>query len=158
MNKQFEGHKTTVTSVAMMPGGLDTPTSGCTEGPTPLLFVTTAMDCSVKLWSHREPGYPLLSYDDRNDYFVGCDYSPIHPALFASTDLGGSLDFWSLNSDHEVSRIRRPLVITTANWHEDNIPAAFSVVGTHGIDTNRRGCCYESVQVSQEGLPPGCWR
>ncbi len=85
----------------MMPGGLDAPIG--LEGPVAPLFVTTAMDCSVKLWSHREPSYPLLSYDDRNDYFVGCDYSPIHPALFATTDLGGALDLWSLNSDHEVS-------------------------------------------------------
>uniref|UniRef100_A0A5K3F513 WD_REPEATS_REGION domain-containing protein n=2 Tax=Mesocestoides corti TaxID=53468 RepID=A0A5K3F513_MESCO len=99
ISDQFESHKAPVTCLAMMPS-LEAPLG--LEEPPSTLFVTTAMDCSVKLWSHREPAYPLLSYDDRNEYFVGCDYSPIHPALFATTDLGGSVDLWSLNSDHEV--------------------------------------------------------
>ena len=57
----------------------------------------------MRLWNARgSPSYPLLAYEDRNDYFVGCDASPIHPGLFATTDLSGCLDIWSLNSDHEV--------------------------------------------------------
>ncbi|VDM35208.1 unnamed protein product [Hydatigera taeniaeformis] len=105
---QFEGHRAPVTGVSVLAGaevaalsdGVSAVTVCGVEGP---LFVTTGMDCSVRLWSVREsPAYPLLSYEDRNDYFVGCDASPIHPGLFATTDLSGCLDLWSLNSDHEV--------------------------------------------------------
>uniref|UniRef100_A0A0R3WAC8 WD_REPEATS_REGION domain-containing protein n=1 Tax=Taenia asiatica TaxID=60517 RepID=A0A0R3WAC8_TAEAS len=108
LTTQFEGHKAPVTGVSVL-AGAEVPAiaedvavtmPNGVEGP---LFVTTGMDCSVRLWSVREsPAYPLLSYEDRNDYFVGCDASPIHPGLFATTDLSGCLDFWSLNSDYEV--------------------------------------------------------
>ncbi|EUB56052.1 Cytoplasmic dynein 1 intermediate chain 2 [Echinococcus granulosus] len=108
LTAQFEGHKAPVTGVSVLASAevaviaedVAVPMTNGGEGP---LFVTTGMDCSMRLWSVREsPAYPLLSYEDRNDYFVGCDASPIHPGLFATMDLSGCLDFWSLNSDHEV--------------------------------------------------------
>nr|CDS25787.1 Dynein intermediate chain [Hymenolepis microstoma] len=109
LTDSFEGHKAPVTGVAVLANaetaGLS---SSLDEGSLAIggeypLFVTTGMDCSVRLWSARDsPAYALLSFEDRNDYFVGCDASPIHPALFATTDLSGCLDLWSLNNDHEV--------------------------------------------------------
>ncbi|VUZ42607.1 unnamed protein product, partial [Hymenolepis diminuta] len=109
LTNSFEGHKAPVTGVAVLANaetaGLSSiPDDGSLAigGEYPL-FVTTSMDCSVRLWSARDfPAYPLLAFEDRNDYFVGCDTSPIHPALFATTDLSGCLDLWSLNNDHEV--------------------------------------------------------
>lgn len=108
LTTQFEGHKAPVTGVSVLAGAevaaiAEDVAVAMTNGVEGPLFVTTGMDCSMRLWSVRESSaYPLLSYEDRNDYFVGCDASPIHPGLFATTDLSGCLDFWSLNSDHEV--------------------------------------------------------
>ncbi|KAM7536876.1 hypothetical protein Aperf_G00000087878 [Anoplocephala perfoliata] len=110
LTSSFEGHKAPVTGVAVLASaeaaGLSSvPDDGSLAlglGGCPL-FVSTGMDCSVRLWGVRDsPAYPLLSFEDRNEYFVGCDASPIHPALFATTDLSGCLDLWSLNTDHEV--------------------------------------------------------
>ncbi|VDL99260.1 unnamed protein product [Schistocephalus solidus] len=91
--EQFEGHRAPITAVCIP----------CVEGSadSPPLFLTTSMDCSVKLWSKKDT-FPIFSFDDRIAYFLDCDWSPVHPALFTTVDLGGQLDVWSLNLDHEV--------------------------------------------------------
>ncbi|VDO06529.1 unnamed protein product [Rodentolepis nana] len=117
----FEGHKAPVTGVAVLANAETAGLSSTLDdgslaivGEYPL-FVSTGMDCSVRLWSARDsPAYPLLAFEDRNDYFVGCDASPIHPALFATTDLSGCLDLWSLNNDHEVTIVLRCVVPTAS--------------------------------------------
>ncbi|BHF76258.1 Cytoplasmic dynein 1 intermediate chain 2 [Sparganum proliferum] len=93
ISDQFEGHRAPITSVCIP----------CVEGTSdsPPLFLTTSMDCSVKLWSKKHT-FPIFSFDDRINYFLDCDWSPVHPALFATVDLSGQLDVWNLNQDHEV--------------------------------------------------------
>nr|CDS31360.1 kelch protein 18 [Hymenolepis microstoma] len=47
---------------------------------------------NIRLWCARDsPAYALLAFEDRNDHFVRCDVSPIHPAL-CNKDLSGFLD------------------------------------------------------------------
>ena len=52
----------------------------------------------VPLQSHR----PVYSFEDNGDYIYDVQWSPIHPALFATVDGMGKLDLWNLNTDTEV--------------------------------------------------------
>ena len=47
-------------------------------------------------------GHPLCSFENNNEYVYDVQWSPIHPALFASVDGEGRLDFWNINVDTEV--------------------------------------------------------
>ena len=42
------------------------------------------------------------SFEDNSDYVYDAQWSPIHPALFATCDGTGRLDMWNLNNDTEV--------------------------------------------------------
>lgn len=44
----------------------------------------------------------IHSFEDNSDYVYDVQWSPIHPALFASVDGMGRLDLWNLNQDTEV--------------------------------------------------------
>jgi len=45
----------------------------------------------------------IHSFEDNSDYVYDVQWSPIHPALFASVDGMGRLDLWNLNQDTEVN-------------------------------------------------------
>lgn len=45
---------------------------------------------------------PLCSFDGNSDFIYDVQWSPSHPALFASIDGSGRLDFWNINQDMEV--------------------------------------------------------
>lgn len=45
----------------------------------------------------------LHSFEDNSDYVYDVQWSPIHPALFASVDGDGRLDLWNLNNETEVT-------------------------------------------------------
>ena len=45
----------------------------------------------------------IHSFEDNSDYVYDVQWSPIHPALFASVDGMGRLDLWNLNTDTEVN-------------------------------------------------------
>ena len=47
----------------------------------------------------------LHSFEDNSDYVYDVQWSPIHPALFASVDGMGRLDLWNLNQDTEVHTV-----------------------------------------------------
>ena len=47
----------------------------------------------------------LHSFEDNSDYVYDVQWSPIHPALFASVDGMGRLDLWNLNQDTEVGAV-----------------------------------------------------
>lgn len=51
----------------------------------------------------------LYSFEDNGDYVYDTQWSPIHPALFASVDGMGKLDLWNLNHDTEVGIVFRRL-------------------------------------------------
>jgi WD40 repeat protein len=50
--------------------------------------------------SHR----PVYSFEDNGDYIYDVQWSPLHPALFATADGSGRLDLWNLNNDTEVKK------------------------------------------------------
>lgn len=92
----FEGHQGPVTSVNMhhVQGQVD----------FSHLFLTSSIDWTVKLWSLKE-NKPLYSFEDNGDYIYDVQWSPIHPALFASVDGMGRLDLWNLNNDTELPTV-----------------------------------------------------
>lgn len=91
--EQFEGHSGPVTGVSYncVPGQID----------FSHLFLTSSFDWTLKLWSSKNPKM-LYSFEDNGDYIYDVQWSPIHPALFASVDGMGRLDLWNLNKDTEV--------------------------------------------------------
>ena len=56
----------------------------------------------------------LHSFEDNSDYVYDVQWSPIHPALFASVDGDGRLDLWNLNNETEVTYI--PLSLSLSVW------------------------------------------
>ena len=50
----------------------------------------------------------IHSFEDNSDYVYGVEWSPIHPALFASVDGMGRLDLWNLNNETEVQQRLTP--------------------------------------------------
>ncbi|KAI0334523.1 dynein intermediate chain [Cubamyces sp. BRFM 1775] len=81
------------------------------------LFLTCAVDWTVKLWrakSLAKPSTsvthvpPLYSFDEADDYVYDARWHPTHPALFGTVDGAGKFDIWNLNHDTEV-----PVVSTT---------------------------------------------
>ena len=65
------------------------------------LFLSSSTDWTVKLWSVQEK-QPLMVLDYFDDYVYDVQWSPVHPALFATADGLGNLDFWNLIHDTEV--------------------------------------------------------
>ena len=66
------------------------------------LFITSSMDWTIKLWSMKERK-PICSFDDFGDSIMDCQWSPVHPAIFASADVMGNLQIWNLNYNTNVS-------------------------------------------------------
>ena len=91
--EQFEGHHGPVTAVDYhaVPGPID----------FSHLFLTSSFDWTMKLWSNKDSKV-LYSFENNGDYVYDVQWSPIHPALFASVDGEGKLDLWNLNHDTEV--------------------------------------------------------
>lgn len=44
----------------------------------------------------------IHSFEDNSDYVYDVQWSPVHPALFATVDGMGRLDLWNLNEETEV--------------------------------------------------------
>ncbi|VDO14299.1 unnamed protein product [Rodentolepis nana] len=98
------------------------------------IYLTTSMDCTAKLWSRTER-LPLVSFEERSDYILNCDWSPSHPALFATVDLGGHLDIWNLIMNSEV-----PTASTILNNEASPNCCKFEKKGSHiavGDDSGR---------------------
>ncbi|KJE89338.1 hypothetical protein CAOG_008445 [Capsaspora owczarzaki ATCC 30864] len=71
------------------------------------LIISSSMDWSVKLWSSKSRT-PIHSFEASGDYIYDAQWSPVHPAVFATVDGASRLDLWNLNGDIEV-----PAVSTT---------------------------------------------
>lgn len=89
----YDGHQGPITGISVnaVQGGID----------FSHLFLTSAIDWSMKLWSLKD-AKPIYSFEDNSDYVLDVAWSPTHPALFAAVDCGGRLDLWNLNQDTEV--------------------------------------------------------
>ncbi|KAL7753757.1 hypothetical protein RI367_000688 [Sorochytrium milnesiophthora] len=49
---------------------------------------------------------PLCVFQEADDYVYDVQWSPTHPAVFASVDGSGNLDVWNLNRNKEVPSVR----------------------------------------------------
>ena len=73
------------------------------------LFLTSSADWSVRLWNAADASpnggnSALHTFLHGVDYVWGVQWSPAHPAVFASIDGGGSLYIWNINQEIEVLR------------------------------------------------------
>lgn len=93
INEAFEAHQGPVTGIDchQVQGRLD----------FSHLFLSSSFDWTIKLWSLKH-STPIHSFEDNSDYVYDVQWSPVHPALFATVDGMGRLDLWNLNEDTEV--------------------------------------------------------
>jgi len=98
--EQYSGHKGPITSLDFHPA----------HGPVDFsdYFLTSSVDWSIKLWNKKNTA-PVHSFEDIGDYVYDVQWSPIHPAMFASVDGTGSLCLWNLNEDSEAPYARTPV-------------------------------------------------
>eukprot|EP00128_Syssomonas_multiformis_P012042 Colp12_sorted_trinity150504_noHs@2830 len=66
------------------------------------LVLTSSMDWSVKLWSHKGK-QALKSFEDFGDYVYAAKWSPTHPSVFATVDGRPALSIFNINQDTEVA-------------------------------------------------------
>ncbi|XP_067687245.1 cytoplasmic dynein 1 intermediate chain 2-like isoform X23 [Haliotis asinina] len=112
INEAFEGHQGPITSIDChsVPGQID-------FSP---YFITSSFDWTIKLWSIKDQKF-IHSFEDNSDYVYGVQWSPIHPALFASVDGMGRLDLWHLNNETEVptaSVVVDNVALNQLKWHQ----------------------------------------
>ncbi|KAH3868363.1 hypothetical protein DPMN_031507, partial [Dreissena polymorpha] len=114
ISESFEGHQGPVTGIDChkVAGQID-------FSP---YFVTSSFDWTIKLWSMKDRKY-IHSFEDNSDYVYDVQWSPIHPALFASADGMGRLDLWNLNQDTEVpsasSILDTGAALNHLRWHQN---------------------------------------
>lgn len=103
--EQFEGHYGPVTAIDY----------NRVHGPVDFshLFLTSSFDWTIRLWSNKDTKV-LYSFENSGDYVYDVQWSPIHPALFASVDGMGKLDLWNLNQDTEVPTTSVTIEATSA--------------------------------------------
>ncbi|XP_065184701.1 cytoplasmic dynein 1 intermediate chain 2-like [Sycon ciliatum] len=89
----YEGHTGPVTSLSSHTA------SGQVDFSN--LFLTSSFDWTVKLWSQKHQ-QAIYSFETSSDYVFDVQWSPVHPAVFASVDGVGHLDLWNMNTDTEV--------------------------------------------------------
>ncbi|KAL8272547.1 hypothetical protein Esti_003546 [Eimeria stiedai] len=91
-----EAHGGALTSLHFHPG----PSEGWRDYSH--LLLSSSVDWSVKLWSNKNLESPIVSFD-ADAYVYDAKWHPTSPAVFASTDGGGSLQVWNLAADWAVS-------------------------------------------------------
>ncbi|XP_045210192.2 cytoplasmic dynein 1 intermediate chain 1-like isoform X3 [Mercenaria mercenaria] len=84
-------------------------------------FLTSSFDWTIKLWSMKDNKF-IHSFEDNSDYVYDVQWSPIHPALFASVDGMARLDLWNLNQDTEVPSasvsMDTGVALNHLRWHQ----------------------------------------
>ncbi|KAG8744173.1 hypothetical protein FRC10_010639 [Ceratobasidium sp. 414] len=75
------------------------------------LFLTSAVDWTVKLWRARNATKPstsahtispVYSFEEAGNYVYDVKWHPAHPAVFGCVDGNGKFDLWNLNADTEI--------------------------------------------------------
>ncbi|KAL3100337.1 hypothetical protein niasHT_029041 [Heterodera trifolii] len=67
------------------------------------LCLTCSMDFGIKLWNIKsQKSAPLLTLDRKHKFYVtDVQWSPVHPAVFASLSAEGMLNLWNINMNTE---------------------------------------------------------
>ncbi|XP_052804393.1 cytoplasmic dynein 1 intermediate chain 1-like isoform X3 [Mya arenaria] len=114
ISESFEGHQGPITGIDChkVAGQID-------FSP---YFLTSSFDWTIKLWSIKDRKF-IHSFEDNSDYVYDVQWSPIHPAVFASVDGMGRLDLWNLNQDTEVPSASNVLdtgaALNHLRWHQN---------------------------------------
>lgn len=109
----FEGHQGPITGIHSHTG----------EGQIDFspYFLTSSFDWTIKLWSIKDQKF-IHSFEDNSDYVYDVQWSPVHPALFASVDGMGRLDLWNLNIETEVPSasvvMDGNVALNRCRWHQ----------------------------------------
>lgn len=112
ISEAFEGHQGPITGINChaVPGQID-------FSP---YYLTSSFDWTIKLWSIKDSKF-IHSFEDNSDYVYDVQWSPVHPALFASVDGMGRLDLWHLNNDTEVPTATvvtdNNVALNRCRWH-----------------------------------------
>lgn len=83
------------------------------------------MDWTVKLWNPKVRSSPLYSFEASQEYVYDVQWSPTHPAVFASVDYGGYVDIWNINTNKEAPIVRGlpqekdPKPLNCLKWNQD---------------------------------------
>ncbi|CAF0744585.1 unnamed protein product [Brachionus calyciflorus] len=104
LNQTFEGHFGPVTSVncfSQCSSDYNTQPYSVNEQLSKL-FLTSSFDSTIRLWNMTENTSPVYTFESNGDYIYDAGWSPINPALFATVDGSGRLDFWNLNKETEA--------------------------------------------------------
>jgi dynein intermediate chain len=86
------------------------------------LMLSASFDWSIKLWYPKVRTDPLLTLESAQEYIYDVQWSPVHPACFASCDGDGGLDLWNLNANHEASLSRKKIgsaPLNSLRWSVD---------------------------------------
>jgi dynein intermediate chain len=107
VHTRHDGHAAPITAMHYHPA-LGAGGAAAGQGATSDLLLSASMDWTAKLWNFKLSPHPLLSFEHAADYVFDVQWSPKHPALFATADGEGFLDLWHLNRDFEapVARTR----------------------------------------------------
>uniref|UniRef100_A0A7S1JB51 Guanine nucleotide-binding protein subunit beta-like protein n=1 Tax=Eutreptiella gymnastica TaxID=73025 RepID=A0A7S1JB51_9EUGL len=100
LGDKYEGHMGPITGLHCHPN-----TGG--TGDFGDLMLTCSMDWSCRLWTtrrNRERKYKqcLYSFDEYQEAVYDVQWSPVHPATFASVDGTGNLQLWHLGQTFET--------------------------------------------------------
>ena len=89
------------------------------------------MDWTIKLWNPEVRTTPLFSFETSQNWIYDVQWSPKHPAVFASVDNAGQVDIWNINQSKDAPVVRglphlkgvqneeRPKPLNCVKWNQD---------------------------------------
>jgi dynein intermediate chain len=103
--RTFTGHQAPVTKLALHPGKSQYDSNRMPAGLSDMseLMLTASMDWTIKLWypKNEASNQPIFTFESSQEYVYDVQWSPVHPAVFASVDGDGIIDIWDINRDKE---------------------------------------------------------
>lgn len=84
------------------------------------LCLTGSLDFSIKLWDLKDlhKSEPLLCLERKHKFYItDVQWSPVHPAVFASLSSDGTLNLWNLNKNTENPLTSLSVGVSTSRLH-----------------------------------------
>jgi len=78
----LQGHRAAVTAINIHPGASQSESHAEMSD----LILSSSMDWTIKLWNPKDRSTPLFSFEATQEYVYDVQWSPTHPAVFASVD------------------------------------------------------------------------
>jgi len=121
------------------------------------LFLSCSADWTIKLWTAakaQSPARSLHTFGDLGDYVFGVQWSPVHPAAFASADGQGRLCLWditrSLETPVECSSCGSPATCLRWNTAGSQIAVGDSLAGINVFSIGDVCICNISLSLSHK--------